>query len=214
MLRSTIDKRLLQNLGKKEFLNDFTDITLLKLTAFFHDIGKAYVKKKDRKYIDHDIKGAEIFKRSISEELSLGNKATNFVSELIKNHLSVFRLYYLYRNRDITDSDINFFWYENKENAVHLFILTISDAYGTSEDDHFLEKIREFIIYLQSYYFDIYLKSIVETPLLSGKEIMEILSIEPSPKVGYIKDKLLKAQIEGKIRTKQQAVEFIKELAG
>jgi len=43
---------------------------------------------------------------------------------------------------------------------------------------------------------------------------MEILSIEPSPKVGYIKDKLLKAQIEGKIRTKQQAVEFIQELAG
>ncbi|WP_457644123.1 hypothetical protein [Persephonella sp.] len=42
---------------------------------------------------------------------------------------------------------------------------------------------------------------------------MDILSIEPSPKVGYIKDKLLHAQIEGKIKTRQQAVEFIKEIA-
>jgi len=187
-------------------------LTLLKLSAFFHDVGKIYTEKKNNRFLDHDKKGAEIFKSSISEALSLGNKATLFVSKLIEKHLSVFRLFYLFESKDITDKDINFFWYENKDIAVHLFILTISDAYGTSEDEYFLEKMREFIIYLQSYYFNVYTRHIIEKPLLTGKEIMDIISIKPSPQLGYVKNKLIRAQIEGKIKTKQQAIEFVKNL--
>ncbi len=65
---------------------------------------------------------------------------------------------------------------------------------------------------MQEYYFNIYTKEIIEEPLLSGKEIMEILNLKPSPKVGKIKELLLKAQIEGKIKTKEEAVGFIKSI--
>ncbi|WP_293448696.1 hypothetical protein [Persephonella sp.] len=114
-------------------------------------------------------------------------------------------------NGDISE-EINLFWYENKDIAGHLFILTLSDIYGTSEDDQFLNKIRLFIIYLQEYYFDFYTKNIVEELLLSGKEIIEILGISPSPLVGKIKKELLKQQIKGEIKTKDQAISFIKSL--
>ncbi len=62
------------------------------------------------------------------------------------------------------------------------------------------------------YYFDVYRKEIIEKPLLSGKEIIEILGIEPSPLVGKIKKALLEKQIEGVIRTKEQALEFVRNL--
>ena len=65
---------------------------------------------------------------------------------------------------------------------------------------------------MQDYYFNVYTKEIIENPLLSGKEIVEILDLKPSPKVGIIKEMLLEAQIEGVVRTKKQAVQFIKSI--
>ena len=48
--------------------------------------------------------------------------------------------------------------------------------------------------------------------LLDGNEIMEILNIKPSPKLGKILNELHEAQLNGDITTKEQAVEFVKEL--
>jgi len=182
----------------------------MKLSAFFHDVGKAFTNNKT--FFGHEEKGAQIFKK-IGKELSLGKEATLFVSKLIKHHLDIFRLLELYMGKNLSNKDLNFFWYENKNYAVYLFILTLSDAYATSEDNTYFEKLREFIIYLQIYYFDVYTKNIIEEPLLSGKEIMDILGLKPSPEVGVVKKKLQKAQIEGAVKTKQEAIAFIKSLS-
>ncbi len=209
-IKSSIDKSFLENLGKRKFFSDFSDISLLKLTAFFHDIGK--IKTAENNFKEHEKKGATLFKYSISKNLSFSKKATEFVSHLIEHHLDVIRLYLLRKEGSLTEENLNFFWYENKNFAPHLFILTFADVMGTSEDEQFLDEIKLFVIYLQEYYFDVYSKEIVEEPLLTGKEIMEILNLQPSPEVGKIKDMLLKAQIEGKIKTRQQAVDFVKSI--
>ncbi len=73
--------------------------------------------------------------------------------------------------------------------------------------------MEEFILYLQDYYFNRYKKEIVEEPLLTGKEIMDILGLKPSPKVGGIKNMLIKAQIEGIVKTKEQAINFVRSLS-
>jgi poly(A) polymerase len=162
-------------------------------------------------YKNHDIEGLKAF-QNISEEIALGKKAYRFCSKLIKNHLSISKLFFLKKSGSLTTKDLNFFWYENKDIAPHLIVLTLSDSLATSEDKKFLNEIADFISYLQNYYFDVYLKEVVDEPLLSGKEIMEILNLKPSPKVGEIKEKLLKAQIEGIVKTKEQALNFVKSL--
>ncbi len=48
--------------------------------------------------------------------------------------------------------------------------------------------------------------------LLDGREIMEILNIKAGPKLGVIIEALKEAQIEGIVKTKDDAVEFIKNL--
>ena len=48
--------------------------------------------------------------------------------------------------------------------------------------------------------------------LLDGNEIMELLNIAPSQKLGKILNELHEAQLNGDITTKQQAVEFVKNL--
>ncbi|WP_081825232.1 HD domain-containing protein [Persephonella sp. IF05-L8] len=203
-------KSFLEKLGKQEFFTEFNDISLLKFTAFFHDVGKISTAKQEFK--GHDIKGKEIILNSINKKLSLGKKASEFIGNLVGSHLEIFRLLALKEADNLTNKELNFFWFRNKNLIPHLFILAYADAYATSENKEYLKKLELFVIFLQEYYFDIYIKEIVEQPLLNGKEIMEILGIKPSPIVGKIKEKLQNKQIEGKIKTKQQAIEFIKEL--
>ncbi len=163
-------------------------------------------------YRNHDDEGTKIF-RNISKEIALGKKAYYFCSKLIRNHLSISKLFFLKKSGSLTDKELNFFWYENKDISPHLFILTLSDSLATSEDKKFLKEMEEFILYLQDYYFNRYKKEIVEEPLLTGKEIMDILGLKPSPKVGEIKSMLIKAQIEGIVKTKEQAINFVKSLS-
>ncbi len=46
--------------------------------------------------------------------------------------------------------------------------------------------------------------------LLTGNDVMKILQIKPSPKLGEIMENLHEAQLSGDVLTKEQAVEFIK----
>ena len=48
-------------------------------------------------------------------------------------------------------------------------------------------------------------------PLLDGREIMQLLGIEPGPRVGEVLAFLLDQQIEGNIGTREQAVAVVKE---
>lgn len=49
-------------------------------------------------------------------------------------------------------------------------------------------------------------------PLLNGREIISLGRLKPSPLIGEILEKLVLAQLEGKVKTKQQAEEFVKNL--
>ncbi len=204
----------MEKVGSNKFFSEFSDISLLKLSAFLHDIGKVRAELKNKKFLNHEIIGAEIVRDRLQNNLLFGKRSLKFVTTIIKNHLTIFRLYYLFKSKDLSNKDLNFFWYKNKDIAVYIFIHTLSDAYGTSEDDEFLEKIREFIIYLQTYYLDVYQKEVVEEPLLSGNEIMDIFKLSPSKKIGYLKEKLIEAQIEGSVRNKEQAVGYLSSLIG
>lgn len=68
------------------------------------------------------------------------------------------------------------------------------------------------ILKLKKHFYESYKNKILENPLLSGNEIMSILNIKPSKKVGEIKEKLIYNQICGSIKTKEEAINFIKAL--
>ena len=48
--------------------------------------------------------------------------------------------------------------------------------------------------------------------LLSGNDVMDILNIKPSKKLGEIMDALHEAQLSGDVLTKEHAIEFVKKL--
>lgn len=48
-------------------------------------------------------------------------------------------------------------------------------------------------------------------PFLNGNEIMEATSLKPGPHVGILRDELLKAQIEGKVNSVEEAIAFVQD---
>jgi tRNA nucleotidyltransferase/poly(A) polymerase len=49
-------------------------------------------------------------------------------------------------------------------------------------------------------------------PILNGREVMKILNLKPSKKVGEILEALREAQLNGKIKNQTEAVKFIKKI--
>lgn len=53
----------------------------------------------------------------------------------------------------------------------------------------------------------------LEPPLLNGREVMDLLTLEPGPRIGGLLLQLREAQLGGKIRTKREAEAYLKILA-
>jgi len=82
-------------------------------------------------------------------------------------------------------------------------------ALGEAVTEEMLKKALNHLDELEKFYIEA--QNIVRNPksLLDGREIMEILNIKPSKKVGEIINSLIEAQISGEIKTKEEAKKFV-----
>ncbi|MCX7760529.1 MAG: hypothetical protein N2Z81_05010 [Hydrogenothermaceae bacterium] len=135
-------------------------------------------------------------KKVLSDYLLFGNKATNFGIRLIEGYK-----YFINLKESSGVLEKNLFCYKYEDIFSHIAILYLAE----NRDERFLT-------YIQKYFFENYKDKIVKEPLLSGAEIMGLLNLRPSKEVGEIKEKLILAQLEGKVKTKEEAVRFIKSL--
>ncbi len=189
----------------------------LKMAALFHDIGKPYTFKEENgkiSFIGHDKLGADLIKEHL-KKLSFGDDIISFLESLVLNHLRLFYLREALEKNELTDKAIIKLIRDvskdlsHKERVYALTLLSVSDALSSKDPEEklsFLFKvIDKLILELE--------KEIEEPikPLLDGNEIMKILNITPSKEVGLIKEKLLEMQIEGLIKSKEEAIKYLKE---
>jgi hypothetical protein len=74
-----------------------------------------------------------------------------------------------------------------------------------------LRKIKEAAEALLCYYFEEFLPK-PPRPLLDGREIMEALGVPPGKEVGRLLERLREAEIAGRVRTHEEALEFLKNI--
>jgi hypothetical protein len=63
-------------------------------------------------------------------------------------------------------------------------------------------------------YFHRYREVIAPTPLVDGHTLMGELGLAPGPRVGELLARLQEAQAMGKVRTRSQALTFLREIFG
>ena len=193
-----------------------TNNPILKIAAFYHDIGKPATWTIEpvgrHRFIGHDLKGAEIVKKEL-ENLKFSNKQINYISKMVK--------YHIYPASLIQCEDCG-----NKK-AFARFIRKLGDdtpdiielaradrlsAQGNAVTKEMTDITLNHLNNLLNYYNDVKKRGIDTKVLLDGKEIMELLNLKPSKKVGIIIEQLKEAQISGEVTSKEEAIEFVKQL--
>ncbi len=168
-----------------------------------HDIGKpaTFELKSDRIHFDgHAELSAEIAKK-ILKRLKFPKLKINKITWLINHHMTIGHIPKMKRVHQV-----NLFlhpWFED------LMRLHYCDEHGSIPIDL---SLYDEIMKLYKEFKDEKLLEDHFRPKLNGKEIMDLLDLEPSPKIKFYLDVLREAQIEGEVSTKEEAVQFIKKI--
>lgn len=193
----------------------FPRINHLKLAGFLHDIGKYStwtIEESGRhRFIKHDDVGSKIVV-PLLRDLKFSKKQIEYVSCMIKNHI--------YPSNVIVAPILNekvMMRYVRKmgENVVDNIILAKADRLSARGVDITEEVINSNINGLNKL-LEFYLSkkdSLTPLPkLLDGREIMTLLNIKPSPKLGEIISALNEAQLNGDVTTPEDAKNFVMNL--
>lgn len=188
----------------------------LKLAGFLHDIGKpsTWTIEEDtgkHRFIKHDDVGSKMAIKLL-KNAKFSKKQIDYISKMIKFHI--------YPSHVISSPEINDKIYmrfirKMENEVIDVIILAMADRFsarGVEITDEIVEKNITNLQSLLNFYLNIK-ESLKPLPkLLSGEEIMELLNLQPSKKLGNVIELLHEAQLSGDIKTKNEAIEFVLKL--
>jgi poly(A) polymerase len=195
---------------------------LFKFVAFFHDSGKSKTRTvgadgQTVRFLDHDQEGEKI-NSAIARRLKLGRKSIRLISDLTRQHL---RILSLSKTEAVTPRAKYRFFRDLGKEGIDAVFLALADGLAARKHDlgwplvpelpGDLEKVKEVAEELLRYYYEEFsLKP--PAPLLDGREIMDALGLSQGKEVGNLLSRLREAEAAGMVRTREEALEFLKNL--
>ncbi|MBS4013338.1 MAG: HD domain-containing protein [Bacteroidetes bacterium] len=218
-------KALFSPVFQKEFPKEKNDSNLI-MALLFHDIGKPLTTQTPEKHgtdriraNNHDVIGAQIADKLITK-LKLSSPAKiglepKKVIWLIKNHLIM--LHIKKSLQEVKSSTLEKYFFSQEMPSQDLLKLILADTLacrpkglkGPILKDYYQLKKRLKKLTLLSKK-----KKVLPPPILNGHEIINLLKLNSSPKIGKIKEELRIAQLNQKIKNKKEAKKFLKRKYG
>ena len=197
------------NLNKKfykekdiNYLPEKEKRVILKFAIIFHEYNNIISDNK----ISKKNKGIE----DIFRKLKFSNREIKYIRMLIKHYRKVFSLY---NDQYLNDSKIYDFFEEVRSFTRDILFLAALDYVSIKSLEDEINKKSKFLDFINDLLkkYEIMIDAI-NNPLLTGKEIMEILEIKEGPLVGEYLKKIKKQQALGKITKKSEAIFYLNNL--
>ncbi|MGF7058417.1 HD domain-containing protein [Brassicibacter mesophilus] len=141
--------------GNESITYEHTRLELIKLAAFFHDVGKPKAKKVDEagrtRFKGHEIIGAEAI-RSIAERLGLSLKEKDILHDITAKHMIPL---VLYKDNDVSGKALYSMFSDLKDNTLDVLLISLSDIIATRkvlQPDEDMGKYKIHIEYLANNY--------------------------------------------------------------
>jgi putative nucleotidyltransferase with HDIG domain len=167
----------------------------LALAALLHDIGKppTFTVRERIRFDGHDVKGAEMAE-AVARRLRLANEQVEEIVELVRDHLRFIPI------RQMRESTLKrFLRRDNIRRHLELHRLDCLASHGDlSSYDYCVAKLEEFGQ-----------EAMKPPPLVTGDDLVA-LGLTPGPLFSEILDELENLQLEGRIRTREAALEHVK----
>jgi poly(A) polymerase len=184
---------------------------LLKLAGLLHDIAKPQTRFTNTDgevhFYGHDSLGARLVGGMARERLRLSRHQAAMVKTLVAEHM---RLHLLATAKDLTDRAIRRFFHDLGDDAFGMMILNVADGWATAGRTLHLEDTIARMIGQKR---DEDAKASIKR-LVTGDDLIE-LGLKPGPSFKVILQELQDLQIEGRIATREEGLEYLKtHLAG
>lgn len=206
----------LQNRLEEEIIPGRKRKNLLKFFTLFHDAGKVYTKKVWEggriTFYGHEKAGIEVIE-GMAKGLRLSTPEINILKNLMRHHM---RPLFLHLTKNLKPKTCyKFFKKVGEESPEVLFhsaadFISKREAKGQGEEEY--EFYREFLQKIMEKYFFEKDKFVNPPPLVNGRDLMRDLGIKASPALGYLLDKISEAQAEGRLKSREEALEFASTL--
>jgi poly(A) polymerase len=218
----TVEAAFLNNHFSQTEEEGITRTALFKFIAFFHDSGKTVAAPHGRgglaaRFLDHDQEGEKI-NTAVARRLKLSRRSIRIISDLTRQHM---RISGLAKVQEVTARAKYRLFQDMGREGIDLAILSFANALSSSsiqfrwplspEISEELKKIQQIAEELLGYYCKEFVRQRAQ-PLLDGKEVMELLGIAQGKRVGTILQRLQEAENSGKVSTKREALQFLKNI--
>lgn len=203
-----------EHLDRVDF-GGFSRLAHLKFAGFIHDIGKFStwtIEEGGRhRFIGHDDVGSKLA-GTMLKKMHFSNKQVDYLTKMIKYHIYPSQLM---SSPQITEKIMMRFVRKMDANSIDNIILAMADrlsARGPEITDEIVEHNINLLSTLMKFYLDVR-ETLKPLPIfLTGNDVMQLLNIKPSPKLGKIMNSLHEAQLNGDVQTREQAVDFVKNI--
>lgn len=200
----------------EEIVGEHTRMELIKLAAFFHDVGKPSARKVDDKgrvrFKGHEITGAEIIK-NISERFKFCIKERDILYRIVAKHM-----YPLvsYKSNDVSSKFLYKMFKETKEETLDILLIALSDIVGTRKLLHPDEEMGKFKIHVEfmaNNYITRFEESQDISDVITAADILEEFELPEELLVSKILEEIRKAIFMGKIgRNKNSIMKYLKNI--
>ncbi len=170
----------------------------VRLAALLHDISKPEVKEgrgQDATFYNHEVVGARTTKR-ILKRLKFSNEDIEKIVKLVRYHL------FYYDVDEVTDSSVRRLVKNvGRKNMEELLQVRYADRIGSG-----CPKARPYKLRHLQYVVEKISKDPISVEMLEvgGKEVMNLLDIEPGPRVGQVLDILLAEVLDDPDKNNEQ----------
>jgi len=187
--------------------------SIFMFAALYHDVGKPATRMEEDKsihFFDHEIVGAEMT-RGRARTLALSNEEVQFIKNVIHNHMRI-HLLVKAENLDFRKAAYHYFLTAGRAGVADC-LFSLADLLSTYEER--MEKDRweagtKMCISLLDAWFNHYSEYIKPHLLINGDELLSQFHLKPGPLIGSLLAKLEEAQAAGKVKSLQEARNFIK----
>jgi tRNA nucleotidyltransferase/poly(A) polymerase len=190
----------------------------LRLAALAHDWGKPATRSVDAQgrvhFYHHEEHSAELVAERL-QRWRCSAAATAFVRRLCREHM---RPLYLARSGTLPGRRSLYRLYRDVGELVPaLALLHLADYLATHGPELDPAGLRSYLAFVKALIEPAFAEGgtpILPRPLLDGREIMALTGLAPGPSIGRLLEKLREAQALGTVTTREQAIAFVKKLAG
>jgi poly(A) polymerase len=191
--------------------------SLLKCAILLHDIGKPLCETRKKfggiHFLGHEKTGS-VLAEKIAKRLRFSNHEIETIVFIIRNHLRPLSLFLARQNQTLTHRGITRFFMKCEKNAIDILLHAVADFQAKKEaaEDDGIKAFVRFINELIQHYFTRYLPIRSAKSLLSGRDLIDELHLNPSPIFATILSRVEEAHLAGHIVTRDEALRLAREI--